>query len=212
MPTPIITPPPLHYNYSSTTTATTSATATAVAAIFDSGTASPARSHNYPQTPSQVRTQARSQTLLGYPRSDDAAFESIHEEMKEDPRCLIAVAVDKAEDKDKLIEMSDVLMTIATDEKSNEMKDMGVKQRMEKFNAIKASAEAAASARMGSSDIKTNTSANACSKSPNISSDGSKLLEVRSRFGKFSDPKSPSGHFIVEKLRGEKLLLVKEEV
>lgn len=210
-PTPIVTPPPPHSNCSSsTTTTTTSATAAAVAAIIDSGTASPARSHSYPQTPSQVRTQARSQSLLSYPRSDDAAFESIHEEVKEDPRYLIAVAVDKAEDKDKLIAMSDVLMTIAADEKSNEMKDMGVKQRIEKFNAMKASAEAA-SARMGSSDIKTNTSANAGSKSPNISSDGSKLLEVRSRFDKFSDPKSPSGHFIVEKLSGEKLHLVKEE-
>ena len=210
-PTPIITPPPPNSNYSSTTTTTTSATAAAVAAIIDSGTASPTRSHSYPQTPSQVRTQARSQSLLSYPRSDDAAFESIHEEVKEDPRYLIAVAVDKAEDKDKLIAMSDVLMTIAADEKSNEMKDMGVKQRIEKFNAMKASAEAA-SARMGSSDVKTNTSANAGSKSPNISSDGSKLLEVRSRFDKFSDPKSPSGHFIVEKLSGEKLHLVKEEV
>ena len=121
---------------------------------------------------------------------------------------MIAVAVDKAEDKDKL--RGDVLMTIAADEKSNEMKDMGVKQRIEKFNAMKASA-AAASARMGSSDIKSNTSANGGSKSPNISSDGSKLLEVRSRFDKFSDPKSPSGHFIVEKLSGEKLHIVKED-
>lgn len=206
-PTPIITPPPPHSNYSSTTTTTTSVTAAAVAAIIDSGTASPARSHSYPQTPSQVRTQARTQSLLSYPRSDET-FESIHEEVKEDPRYLIAVAVDKAEDKDKL--MGDVLMTMAADEKSNEMKDMGVKQRIEKFNAMKASA-AAASARMGSSDIKSNASANAGSKSPNISSDGSKLLEVRSRFDKFSDPKSPSGHFIVEKLSGEKLHLIKED-
>ena len=191
------------FKSSSTAAAATSAPVNAITPI----PASPTRSQSYPQahtlTPSQVRAQTRAQS---YTTSNDA-FESSNEEVKEDPHYLCAV--DRAEDKDKVsigTGSGDIIITMA-DEKSNEMKDMGVKQRIEKLNAMKASV--AATARMG--DIKSNVSANAGSKSPNISSDGSKLLEVRSRFDKFSDPKSPSGHFIVEKLSGEKLHLVKEE-
>ena len=165
-----------------------------------------------PQSQSQSQTTTRTRTQ-SYTRTEES-FASSHsgEEVKEDPSQSHYHAVDKAEEKDKIVTSAgmgagDVMITMAED-KSNEMKDMGVKQRIEKFNAMKASA-AAATARM--SEMKSTASTSAGSKSPNITSDGSKLLEVRSRFDKFSDPKVPSGHFIVEKLSGEKLHLVKEE-
>lgn len=217
-PTPIVT----------TVTATRTVTATTPPlAPTTAASSAPSRTHTQapvqsyvpvpvrtpPQSQSQSQTTTRTRTQ-SYTRTEES-FASSHssEEVKEDPSQSHYHAVDKAEEKDKIVMTSvgmgagDVMITMAED-KSNEMKDMGVKQRIEKFNAMKASA-AAATARM--SEMKSTVSTSAGSKSPNITSDGSKLLEVRSRFDKFSDPKSPSGHFIVEKLSGEKLHLVKEE-
>lgn len=217
-PTPTPAPTPIVTTVSASRTATTPLAPTTAVSSALSRTHSQAPVQTYvpvrtpPQSQSQSQTSTRTRTQ-SYTRTEES-FASSHsnEEVKEDPSQSHYHAVDKAEEKDKIMTSAglgagDVIITMAED-KSNEMKDMGVKQRIEKFNAMKASA-AAATARM--SEMKASASTSAGSKSPNITSDGSKLLEVRSRFDKFSDPKSPSGHFIVEKLSGEKLHLVKEE-
>lgn len=217
-PAPTPAPTPIVTTVSASRTATTPplAPTTAVSAAPRTYTQAPVRTYVPVRTPPQSQSQSQASTRTrtqSYTRTEES-FASSHsnEEVKEDPSQSHYHAVAKAEDKDKIMTSvglgaGDVMITMAED-KSNEMKDMGVKQRIEKFNAMKASA-AAATARM--SEMKSSASTSAGSKSPNITSNGSKLLEVRSRFDKFSDPKSPSGHFIVEELSGEKLHLVKEE-